>query len=100
MQIGPESALFSFLMKATAPEGTKYVAGRRYEMIVFVRHISLEKARFVTRDVLAQLNWAFPEVIEAAQLDGKMKVGKLNSLNLEQAVRAAATAGHSIVVFE
>ena len=94
------SALFSFLIKAAAPEGTKYIAGRRYEMIVFVRHISMDEAKSVARNVIAKLAWTFPEVMEAAQLDGQMKLKKLKDLNLEQAIRAAATNGHSVVIFD
>jgi hypothetical protein len=69
--MSPKSALFSFLKKATAPEGTKYIAGRRYELIIFVRHFSLDDAKAVARGVISKMDWTFPEVMEAAQVDGK-----------------------------
>jgi len=94
------SALFSFLIKATAPEGTKYIAGRRYEMIVFVRHISMDEAKVVARNVIGKLAWTFPEVIEAAQLDGQMYLKKLKGLNLQDGVITAAKQGHSVVIFD
>ena len=94
------SAMFSFLIRATAPGQTKYVAGRRYELMMFVRHISLDEAKSVVRNVLSRLGWEFPEVVEAVQMDGKMTLKKLKNLTLEDAIRAAAKQGHSIVVFE
>lgn len=94
------SVLFSFLIKATAPEGTKYVAGRRYEMIVFVRHLSMDEAKSVARNVIEKLAWMFPEVVEAAQLDGQMELKKAKGQNIEAAIMAAAKQGHSVVVFD
>src|SRR5579883_3489475 len=93
------SSLFSFLVKATAPDGTKYDAGRRYELIVFVRQDSMKDAKVDAREALSKARWSFPEVLEAAQVDGKMVLSKFEKLNLADAVKTAAKQGHSIVVF-
>jgi len=94
-------ALFSFLAEATAPDDSeKYVAGHRYELIVFIRENSAENAKAVFRTVLSDARWTFPHIKEIAQVDGKMKLAKADKLGLGDAMKAAANHGSSIVVFE
>jgi hypothetical protein len=69
------AALFSFLAEATAPDDSgKYVAGHRYELIVFIRENWAENAKAVFRTVLSDARWTFPHIKEIAQVDGKMKL--------------------------
>ena len=86
---------------ATAPDGSdKHAAGKRYELIVFVREHSMEDAKAAARKAISRSGWQFPEVKEVAQIDGKMKLVKARTLNLEEAMRTAAKYGSSIVVFD
>ena len=95
------TAIFSFLVQATAPDQSdKYVAGKRYELIVFVREYSMDDAKPVVRQAISRAGWQFPEIREAMQVDGKTKLTKLNNLNLEDALRTAAKHGCSIVAFD
>jgi hypothetical protein len=95
---GPPT-LFSFLVHATAPDGSeKYTPGRRYELIVFVREYSIDGAKPAARTAISRAGWQFPEIKEVAQIDGKMKLSKAR--NLEEPMRTAARYGSSIVAFD
>lgn len=95
------SAIFSFLVEATPPEGAQnYSETKRYGLIVFVRANTDEDARPIARTAIAKVGWRFPEVKEIARLDGKTKLTKYSRMNLEGAIRAAARGGYSVVVYD
>ena len=76
------------------------MAGERYALMVIVREHSMDGAKAVARRAISRAGWQFPEVKEAMQIDGKMKMSKLRKLDLEEPVRSAAKHGCSIVVFD
>jgi len=93
--------LYSFLARANAPEwSTDHVAGKRYELIVFVRESSEETAKIRFRRAIGDAGWTFPEIQEIAKIDGRMKLEKVERLGLDQAMRTAIKAGTAIVVFK
>jgi hypothetical protein len=89
------SALFSFLAESTAPDDPN----ERSELIVFIREIGTDRAKAAFQKALAEAGRTFPEVKEIAEVSGDMQLSKLNPLNLENSIRAAARNGAAIVIF-
>jgi len=93
--------IFSILVEANPPEESRqYVDTKRYGIIVFARANTEEEARPIAREAIARAGWSKPLVKEIARLDGKTRLKKFFKMNLEPAIRAAATSGYSMVVYD
>ena len=94
------SSVFAFTGRAAAPAGSRYKAGRRYELIVFVSEPVLDAAREIFRRTLQRAGWTAPEIQDVVQVDHKLRLARLKQLNLGEAVAAAVRDGSAIVVFD